>query len=117
MFCPFITHAYSVSLFSVSIFDDALVKIGDGTLIAPDVTICTGTHNVTLARRVEQRGTSFAKPIIIEADCWIGTRATILPGVRIGRGSTIAAGAVVAKDVEPDSLVGGVPAKLIKKLV
>ena len=66
--------------------------------------------------REEVRGTSYVQPIIIEAHCWIGTRAVILPGVRVGRGTTVAAGAVVTKDVEPASLVGGVPAKLIKKL-
>ena len=53
---------------------------------------------------------------IIEDDCWIGARATILPGVRIGRGSTVAAGAVVSKDVEAGTVVSGVPAKVIKKL-
>lgn len=66
--------------------------------------------------REEVRGTSYAQPIIIETDCWIGTRAVILPGVRVGRGTTVAAAAVVTRDVEPESLVGGVPAKLIKKL-
>lgn len=49
-------------------------------------------------------------------DCWIGAGVRILPGVTIGRGCSIAAGAVVAKDVDDYSLVGGVPAKLIRKL-
>lgn len=66
--------------------------------------------------REEVWGTSYAKPITIESDCWVGARAVILPGVRIGRGTTVGAGAIVIKDVEPESLVGGVPAKLIKKL-
>ena len=76
---------------------------------------------------------SFAKPIRIGDDCWLGANATILPGITIGmlppslsayslltnwagRGCTIAAGAVVAKDVEDYCLVGGVPARLIRKL-
>jgi acetyltransferase-like isoleucine patch superfamily enzyme len=55
-------------------------------------------------------------PIRIEADCWIGARVTILAGVTIGRGATVAAGAVVHRDVEPETLVGGVPAKFIRSL-
>ncbi|MBN4056316.1 hypothetical protein JYT20_01205 [Rhodothermus sp. AH-315-K08] len=55
-------------------------------------------------------------PIVIEDDVWLATRATILRGVRIGRGAVVAAGAVVTKDVEPYTLVAGVPAKQIRKL-
>ncbi len=55
-------------------------------------------------------------PIIIEDDVWIATRAIILKGVTIGRGAVVAAGAVVSKDVEPYTVVAGVPAKPIKKL-
>jgi len=80
-----------------------------------DVCICTGTHQVEPHLR-EETGGSFALPIRIEDDCWIGARATILPGVTIGRGSTVVAGAVVTKHVEPFSVVGGVPARIIKRL-
>ncbi len=52
---------------------------------------------------------------IIEDDVWIGRNAIIMPGVRIGKGSIVGAGAVVTKNVEPYSIVGGVPAKLIRK--
>jgi acetyltransferase-like isoleucine patch superfamily enzyme len=99
----------------VSIFDNSLVHIGNNVHIGPDATICTDTHEVDPIIRSESKA-SFSCPIIIEDHCWIGARATILPGVRIGRGSTVAAGAVVAKDVEPGTVVGGVPAKVIKKL-
>jgi galactoside O-acetyltransferase len=57
-----------------------------------------------------------AQPVIIEDDVWIGTRAVILPGVRIGYGSVIAAGSVVTKDVPPMTVVAGIPAKPIKKI-
>lgn len=57
-----------------------------------------------------------AEPVIIEDDVWIGARATILKGVTIGRGAVVAAGAVVTKDVPPRSLVGGVPARVIRML-
>lgn len=66
--------------------------------------------------REEAHGTSFAHPIRIESDAWIGARATILPNVTIGRGATVAAGSVVTKDVEAETAVGGVPARFIKSL-
>ncbi|KAJ5176153.1 uncharacterized protein N7482_002030 [Penicillium canariense] len=100
----------------VSIYDDSLVEIGDRVLIGPGVCICTGTHAIDAKSRQECEGTSSAQPIIIEADCWIGARATILPGVRIGRGTTIAAGAVVTRDSDSGCLAGGVPAKVIRRL-
>jgi acetyltransferase-like isoleucine patch superfamily enzyme len=61
-------------------------------------------------------GRSTSAPIVVEDGCWIGARATILPGVTLGRGCVVAAGAVVASSVEPNMLVGGVPAKPIKQL-
>ena len=56
------------------------------------------------------------KPIVIGENVWIGSNSTILPGVTIGKGSIIAAGAVVTKDVDENVVVGGVPAKFIKKI-
>ncbi|KAJ5958198.1 uncharacterized protein N7479_005348 [Penicillium vulpinum] len=100
----------------VSLFDNALIQIGDRVLIGPGVCICTGTHEVASSDRKEASGTSFARPIIIESDCWIGARVTILDGVRIGAGSTVAAGAVITHDIAPGCLFGGVPAKFIRAL-
>ena len=57
-----------------------------------------------------------AKPIIIEDDVWMATRTMVLKGVTIGKGAVVAAGAVVTKDVEPYTMVAGVPAKFIRKL-
>ena len=57
-----------------------------------------------------------ARPVIIEDDVWLAARVTVLKGVTIGRGAVVAAGAVVTKDVLPNTLVGGVPAKLIRTL-
>ncbi|KAM0191705.1 hypothetical protein ACHAPI_008757 [Fusarium lateritium] len=100
----------------VSIYDNALVTIGDGVLIGPGVCICPATHPADMYSRREVYGTSFALPIRLEAECWIGARATILPGVTVGRGAMVAAGAVVGKDVAPETLVGGVPARFIRSL-
>lgn len=102
--------------FSVSIHDNSIVQIGDRVLIGPGVCICTGTHAIDAKSRQENEGTSFALPITIESDCWIGARATILPGVRIGKGTTIAAGAIVTRDIEPGCVAGGVPATVIRRL-
>lgn len=97
------------------------------TIIGP-VTIgnncCTGQGTIITAlihnfndsnKRINEQGVS-VKPIIIEDDVMIGANASIMPGVRIGTHSIVAAGAVVTKDVPPHSLVAGVPAKLIKKI-
>ncbi|KAF7947644.1 hypothetical protein EAE96_008725 [Botrytis aclada] len=100
----------------VSIFDSAPVQIGDRVLIGPGVCICTDTHEIDAVSRKRSQMGSYAKPIVIGDDCWIGGRAVILAGVTIGNGSTVAAGAVVAKNVEANCLVGGVPAKIIRRL-
>ena len=63
-----------------------------------------------------KRGDMQPKPIVIGENVWIGSNSTILPGVTIGKGSIIAAGAVVTKDVDENVVVGGVPAKFIKKI-
>lgn len=102
--------------YRVSIFNNSLVQLGDRVLIGPGVCICTDTHASHARERMESGSTSFARPIIIESDCWIGAGATILPGVRIRAGTTVASGAVVAKDVGPGLLVGGVPARVIRSL-
>ena len=64
-----------------------------------------------------EQGSTEPAPVVIGDDVWIGRRAIIMPGVRIGNGCVIGAGAVVTKDVPPYCVVGGVPAKIIKKRV
>ena len=92
--------------------DQGGIFIGNNVLIGHDVTLATINHDVN----IETRGNMLLKPIIIEDDVWIGSGAIIIQGVRVGKGAIIAAGAIVTKDVEPFSVVGGVPAKLIKRL-
>lgn len=85
-------------------------------MIGPNVILCTATPYIGMRGYHEAKDIPYAKPIIIESDCWIGARAMVMPGVTIGRGSTVAAGALVTEDVAPETLVGGRPAKFIKKI-
>jgi acetyltransferase-like isoleucine patch superfamily enzyme len=80
------------------------VTIGDRVLIGPRVTLSTGGHPVELHERYDFLTHA---PIVIEHDVWIGAAATVTPGVTIGHGSVIGAGAVVARDVPPLSVVTG----------
>jgi len=92
------------------------VTIGSHVNLAQGITITALNHNFSeTGRRIDEQGIS-TKHVIIEDDVWIGANAVILPGVRIGTHSVVAAGAIVTKDVPSHSLVAGVPAKLIKKL-
>lgn len=88
------------------------IRIGNGTLIGMNVTIATLNHGLSL----ETRNTTYPSPVAIGENVWIGSNSTILPGVTIGNGSVIAAGAVAAKDVPENTVVAGVPAKAIKKI-
>jgi len=93
----------------------ASIIIGNHVMIGPDVVIVTANHkHDDITRPMMGQGFERA-PVIIEDDVWIGWRAIILPGVRIGRSSIIGAGAVVAKDVPPFSIVVGNPARVVKK--
>lgn len=91
------------------------VTLGENVFIGPDVKICCVSHEIGEAKRRAGVATKDGD-IVIEDGAWIGIGATILPGVRIGKGSIVAAGAVVNKDVNPNSLVAGVPARLIREL-
>lgn len=92
--------------------DQGGIYIGDRSLIGHNVVLATLNHSLDPAKRSSLE----PAPIHIEEDVWIGSNATVLPGVRIGRGAVVAAGAVVTKDVPAMTIVGGVPAKPIKKI-
>jgi acetyltransferase-like isoleucine patch superfamily enzyme len=90
------------------------IEIGDNVMMSPRVSIYAENHlfdNPDLSIKDQGVKREFVK---IEDDCWIAANTVILAGVTIGRGSVIAAGSVVTKDVPPYSIVGGVPAKVIK---
>ncbi|WP_209332532.1 acyltransferase [Lunatimonas salinarum] len=110
----------------------AVLEIGENTFVNTDTILSASSQirigaNVQIANQVIIMDGDFhkvgathepgkAEGIIIEDDVWIATRAMVLKGVKIGRGATVAAGAVVTKNVEPYTLVAGVPAKEIRKL-
>lgn len=90
------------------------IEIGKNVGIGPRVSILTSHHNLENTKKPIIQNNLIFKKVIIEDDCDIGTGAIILPGVTIGKGAQIGAGAVVTKNVKPYSVVGGVPAKLIR---
>jgi maltose O-acetyltransferase len=89
------------------------IEIGADTMLAPECMLITRNHVFDdYATSISNQGFKTA-PIVIGSDVWLGFRSIILPGVTIGNGSVVAAGAVVTKDVPAGSIVGGVPAKII----
>ena len=92
--------------------DQGGIEIGNGSLIGMKTVIATLNHSLN----PNERGNLMPKPVKIGRNVWVGANVTILPGVTIGDGAVIAAGAVVSKDVEENTVVGGVPAKFIKKI-
>lgn len=86
------------------------ISIGNRVSVSYNVKIITETHDA-----FDKNFKAITKPIVIKDNVWLGAGSIILPGVTIGEGSVIAAGSVVSNDVEPWSIVGGVPAKFIKK--
>ena len=91
------------------------VTIGREVSLAHEVLIITNTHEV--GPPVRRAGDLRNLPVTIGDGCWLGARAVVLPGVTIGAGALVAAGAVVTADVPPDTLVGGVPARPIRNLL
>lgn len=92
--------------------DQGGIYIGDRALIGHNCVIATLNHDMDPAKRANL----IPAPVRIGADAWLGSNVTVLPGVTIGEGAVVAAGAVVTRDVAPRTMVGGVPAKLIKEL-
>ena len=109
-----------------------VLEIGDGTYINSGASICAASSvkigarcaigNLSLIMDTDFHSASDhtvapdARPVVIEDDVWLAARVTVLKGVTIGHGAVVATGAVVTKDVAPNTLVGGVPARLIRIL-
>lgn len=100
---------------------DAPLTIGRKVIFGPRPTIITGDHRTDIIGKyiidvtVQEKLPENDQPVVIEDDVWCGANVTILKGVTIGRGSVVAAGAAVTKSFPPYSIIGGVPARLLKK--
>lgn len=120
LFPPFTTDCGANLHFGNDVFvnsgcrfqDQGGIWIGDGCLIGHNVVLASLNHPLDPA----DRHSLLPAPIHIGANVWIGSNATVLAGVTIGDDAVVAAGAVVAKDVPPRTVVGGVPARVIKEL-
>ena len=120
MFPPFYTDCGKNTKLGKNVFinagcqfqDQGGITIGDNTLVGPKTVIATLNHHMD----PEKRANLIPKPVKIGSKVWIVANVTILPGVTIGDGAVIAAGAVVNRDVAPNTVVGGVPAKFLKTI-
>lgn len=98
----------------MTLIDDAEVRIGAHVLFGPHVTVATAGH--PLDPTLRSAGAQYSAPVTIEDDVWVGAGAVILPGVRVGRGAVVAAGAVVTGHVPPMTVVAGVPARVVRQI-
>lgn len=96
-----------------TMYDLGGIDIADDVMVGPNVNIITSGHPVEPSQR---RAFVTAKPIVIERNVWIAAGATIIGGVTVGENAVVAAGAVVTKDVPPNTLVGGNPARVIRTI-
>ena len=92
--------------------DQGGVYIGDGALIGHNAVLATLNHDMD----PDKRANLIPAPIHIGKNAWLGANVTVLPGVTIGDGAVVAAGAVVTKDVPPDTVAAGVPARVIRRV-
>jgi acetyltransferase-like isoleucine patch superfamily enzyme len=120
MFPPFYTDCGKNISVGMNVFinsgcrfqDQGGITISDGVLVGHNVVLATLNHDID----PRKRSTMYPAPIVIGQNVWIGANATVVPGVTIGDGAIIAAGAVVTKNVPANVIVGGIPAKIIKKI-
>lgn len=102
--------AYACLSADVDCYAVAPITLGDNATVSQGVKLCTASHDIT--SKIMELTTA---PIVIGANSWVAGWSIVLPGVTIGEGAVVAAGAVVTKDVEPWTVVGGNPARFIKK--
>lgn len=106
-----------VCLNGTSIISEISVTLGNRIMIGANTVIMdTNSHNIPFENRLKRWDKIARKPVVIEDDVWIGASCFIMKGVRVGKGSIIAAGSVVTKNVEPFSIYGGNPAVFIKTI-
>ena len=114
---------YSGANFNFTCLDVCPITVGDNVLIGPNVTLASPMHPLLPEERnVRQRedgsiyNLEYAKPIVIENDCWLAANVVVCGGVTIGEGSVIGAGSVVTRSIPPHSLAAGSPCRVIRQL-
>jgi len=120
LFTPFYTNLGAFTTIGKNVFinhacsflDLGGITIEDNVLIGPRVNLVTESHPLDPG----DRKALLTKPVTIKSGAWIGAAATILPGVTIGENAVVAAGSVVSKDVPANTVVAGVPAKIVKSI-
>lgn len=90
------------------------IRLGQNVWLGPEVMLWTGTHEV--GPKEQRCGRGISAPVVIGNGCWLGARATVLAGVTIGDGCVVGAAALVNKEMPPDSLVAGIPARVLRRL-
>lgn len=108
----------SVGMQPILMASDSRITIGDKVMFGPQVAVIGGNHNTSIVGQfmsdVKEKRPQDDCGVVIEDDVWVGSRALILQGVVVGRGSIVGAGAVVTKSVPPYAIVAGVPARVVK---
>lgn len=114
---------FSGANFKFTCLDVCPVTIGDNVMIGPNVTLATPMHPLLPAERNIRRredgsiyNLEYARPIVIENDCWLASNVIVCGGVTIGEGAVIGAGSVVTRDIPPHSLAAGNPCKVIREI-
>ncbi len=114
---------HSCANFNFTCLDVCPVHIGNNVMIGPNVTIATPMHpllpkerNCRLRENGSLYNLEYAKPIVIEDNCWLASNVVVCGGVTIGEGSVIGAGSVVTKDIPPRSLAAGNPCRVIREI-
>ena len=105
---------YVYANFNLTLVDDGHIDIGDNVMFAPNVTVITATHPVLPALR--EKGLQFNVDVKICNNVWIGAGAIIMPGITVGENSVVGAGSVVTKDVPPNTVVVGNPARVLREI-
>lgn len=100
--------------FNLNLVDDGEIFIGDYVMIAPNVTICTGTHPIEPSLR--EKVVQFNLPVNIGRNVWIGAGSIILPGVTIGENSVIGAGSIVTHDIPANVVAYGSPCRVAREI-
>lgn len=101
---------------NVVVMNNSLFMAAGGITIEDDVMVAANVQLISNNHDLYDHQILLCKPVRLKRNCWIGAGATILPGITVGENAVVAAGAVVTKDVEDNTVVGGNPAKVIKRI-